>query len=323
MELLRVRARFIRAVRDFFLDRDYLEVDTPALAPALIPEPALEVFRTEWLDPAGPPRSLYLIPSPELWMKRLLAQGSGNLFQICRAFRNGESLGRVHNPEFTILEWYTVDADYRDSVGIMESMLQWVCDRLAVPQGSELRPPFPRMSVHQAVKDLAGIDLAEATSATALAEAATGRGLVPQENEGWDEVFHRILVSLVEPGLPPAVVLMDYPAQVPTTGRSRGATTERWELYLGGIEMANCYTEERDPRRVARFLADEGIRKRNCRVHHPVDEGYASLFAGGRFPLCSGVALGMDRLFMVLSGLKSIESVLPYTFSGFASGGFW
>ena len=124
IELLRARSRFTQAVRAFFLERRYLEVDTPLLAPALIPEPALEVFRTEWIDPRSlSARELFLIPSPELWMKRLLARGSGNLFQICKAFRNFEALGRYHNPEFTMLEWYTVGAGYLDSADLTDELL--------------------------------------------------------------------------------------------------------------------------------------------------------------------------------------------------------
>ena len=134
IELLRQRARFTQHVRRFFIDRGYLEVETPLLAPALIPEPALEVFRTEWIDPRSlSARDLFLIPSPELWMKRLLARGSGSLFQICKSFRNCEALGRYHNPEFTMLEWYTVDADYRDSADLTDELLGFLSGALGGP----------------------------------------------------------------------------------------------------------------------------------------------------------------------------------------------
>ncbi len=141
VELLRSRARFTRRSRRFFLERGYLEVETPLLAPALIPEPALEVFRTEWIDPRClAARELFLVPSPELWMKRLLARGSGSLFQICKSFRNFEALGRYHNPEFTMLEWYTVDADYMDSADLTDELLAYLLAALGAGRGRRRRP---------------------------------------------------------------------------------------------------------------------------------------------------------------------------------------
>jgi len=318
IELLRARSRFTQAVRAFFLERGYLEVDTPLLAPALIPEPALEVFRTEWIEPRSlSARELFLIPSPELWMKRLLARGSGNLFQICKAFRNFEALGRYHNPEFTMLEWYTVGAGYLDSADLTDELLGRLAGELGGP--AALEPPCLRLSMNEAFRTYAGLDLERLEDRGTLLAAARSLGETPAEDEAWDELFHRILVSAVEPRLPRGrpVLLTDWPSAVPTLARSAGPIAERWELYVDGVEVANCFTEETDRARLERLFAQESRRKERCRVAHPVDTGLLELF-DGRFPQCSGVALGMDRLFMLHSALNQIEGVIPYSFSDFS-----
>jgi elongation factor P--(R)-beta-lysine ligase len=317
MELLRSRARFTATVRAFFEDLGYLEVETPALAPALIPEPALEVFATQWIDPrtAGT-RPLFLVPSPELWMKRLLARGSGSIFQICKSFRNFEALGRHHNPEFTMLEWYTVGADYMQSADVMESLLGRLAE--SMPGAAELAAPCVRLSMNQAFGSLAGVDLERLQDRDALLGAVRGLGADPAGDETWEQLFNRLLVSRVEPALPRGrpVLLTDWPSAVPTLARARGAVAERWELYIDGVEVANCFTEETDGDCLARLFEHEAARKSGCRVPHPVDRELLGFF-DGRFPPCSGVALGMDRLFMLCCGLHHIDGVIPYSFFEF------
>ena len=130
------QSRFGEAVREFFRTAGYAEVDTPVLSPFLIPEPAIEVFQTEYLPPKGAARPMWLAPSPELWMKRLLAAGSGDIFQVSRCFRNCEYGGPHHNPEFRLLEWYTVGAGYMDSIAVTEALF----DHLLQPDGPGARP---------------------------------------------------------------------------------------------------------------------------------------------------------------------------------------
>ncbi len=318
VELLRGRSRFTEAVRRFFLDRAYLEVETPLLAPRLIPEPALEVFRTEWIDPRSlSARELFLVPSPELWMKRLLARGSGSLFQICKCFRNFEAIGRYHNPEFTMLEWYSVGAGYMDSADLMDELLAHLLAALGGPR--ELAPPCLRLTMNEAFRSLAGLDLERLQEREALLAAARSLGETPSDAETWEQLFNRVLVSLVEPRLPRGrpLLLTDWPSGVPTLARSRGPWAERWELYAGGVEVANCFTEETDRARLEGLFAAESVRKGRCRVAHPPDTGLLEVF-DGRFPECSGVALGMDRLFMLLSGLNHVEGAMLYSFSEFS-----
>jgi lysyl-tRNA synthetase class 2 len=322
LELLRERARVIRQVRDFFDRKGYLEVDTPLLSPDLIPETCLEVFETAYLPPGGSRRqqqALWLIPSPEIWMKKLIARHRTSLYQICKCFRNGESTGRLHSPEFTMLEYYTMGADYLDSLSLTEELFTV----LLPPPCS----PFARITVEEAFFRWAGFDLygAAAQGPQALAAEAQRLGLEPLPGLDTAALYDLIFIHAVEPQLPreKPLILMDYPAFVPCLAQKspHGKTVERWELYWQGIELANCYSEETGPETVRRYFAREGDAKnRGGLVPHAIDGDFWKIFlprkdAAGRerpFPPCSGVALGLDRLIMALTGRSLIDGVLPF-----------
>ncbi|MDR3248871.1 MAG: LysR family transcriptional regulator, partial [Treponema sp.] len=230
IELLRFRASTIQKVRSFFDGHGYLEVDTPLLSPDLIPESCLEVFETSRLFPAGSrgeARPYWLIPSPEIWMKKLIARHGQSIYQICRCFRNGESSGRYHSPEFTMLEYYTMDANYRDSIAITEELFSRLGDEEA------LRPPFQQISMEEAFARWAGFDLYKAASqAGGMEEEARRLGLNPPPAMDTGALYDLIFIDKVEPALPRErpVVLIDYPAFVPCLAKKNGKTVERWEL---------------------------------------------------------------------------------------------
>ena len=316
LELLRERADVIRSVRAFFDQKGYLETDTPLLAPDLIPESCLEVFETLLMPPEGSSRKAkpyWLIPSPEIWMKRLVARHGVSLYQICKCFRNGESSGRQHSPEFTMLEYYTMDAGYLDSLELTEELFRFL------KASGDLAPPFQRITVEEAFRRWAGMDLYRAASSSgAMEEEARRLGLNPPPGLSVPRLYDLIFIDKVEPKLSAdkPVALMDYPAFVPCLAKKSGGgkTVERWELYARGIELANCFTEETGAEEVRLFFEEETAEKaKTALVRHGVDENYWKLFAGaGKFPPCSGVALGLDRLIMVLCGRANIDSVLPF-----------
>ena len=340
LELLRERARIIRQVRAFFDQRDYLETDTPLLAPDLIPESCLEVFQTLRLRPgagsgassganSGADKPYWLIPSPEIWMKRLIARHRASLYQICKCFRNGEASGRQHSPEFTMLEYYTMQTDYLGSLEITEELFDFLLQAAGSP--ADLSPPFIRLTVAEAFAEWAGFDLYQAAeSADAMEAQARRLGLNPPPGLSVHELYDIIFIHAVEPKLPLSrpVALMDYPAFVPCLAKQSpgGKTVERWELYARGIELANCFTEETRADEVRRFFENEkAAKEKTALVRHAVDEDYWKLFAGGDsspaenvfpagnlFPPCSGVAMGLDRLIMVLCGRKTLDGVLPF-----------
>jgi lysyl-tRNA synthetase class 2 len=314
LEMLQMRARIIRGIRTFFDDQGYLEVDTPLLSPDLIPESCLEVFETTRLSPPHSrvkSEKLYLIPSPEIWMKKLISAHKASLYQVCKSFRNGESSGETHSPEFTMLEYYTMNAGYRDSLAITQRLLARIFGNESVPA-----PEITEISMEEAFERWAGFPLYErAAERGGLAREAERLGLDPMPGLSTPELYDLIFVSAVEPNLPKdkAVALMDYPAFVPTLAKKSadGKTRERWELYLNGVELANCYSEETDPEEVRRFFESEAAAKeKSALVKHKVDSEYWRIFAN--FPRCSGAAMGVDRLVMAVAGRSTIDGVLPF-----------
>jgi lysyl-tRNA synthetase class 2 len=365
MDLTRLtaRARIIREIRAFFDAKNYLETDTPLLSPDLIPESCLEVFQTELLRPRGSRaagQKLYLVPSPEIWMKKLIARHRVNMYQICKCFRNGEQEGRLHNPEFTMLEYYTMDADYLDSLSLTEELFGRLLESFGGPvpdtgqSGSgranglsgrssgglsgndqaagrlpcgelNLAPPFLRITVEEAFRRWAGFSLAETAAAGKPAFQAEARrlGLELPSNLDVPALYDLIFIHAVENQLPKdrPIVLMDYPVFVPCLAQEKTApdgnlVRERWELYINGIELANCYSEETDPEKVRDFFVQETAKKeQSALVRHKVDRDYWKTFTpanGKAFPRCSGTAMGLDRLIMALTGTSSIDSVIPF-----------
>ncbi len=257
-------------------------------------------------------------------MKRLIAGGSGNIFQIARSYRNSDTGSPIHNPEFRLLEWYETGATYKDCIPTTEALVDALISAGAASEGNAvLNPPFLRMSMAEAFGRYAGIDLSACSQPLDLIREGERLGLLMPAAPTWEEAFHVVFLSVVEPALPRdrPLVLMDYPAQIPTTAKRKAGTPyyERWELYVGGVEIANCYTEETDPAAMREFLRSEEIRKRVCRVSHPTDSGFRELFEKG-FPPCAGVALGLDRLEMLLRGEASLEGVILFPLSGILEG---
>jgi len=315
LEMLKIRADVIKKIRSFFDKKNYLELDTPLLSPDLIPESCLDVFRTQRTFPHGSKkesRSLWLIPSPEIWMKKIIARFCVNVFQICKCFRNRESQGHLHNAEFTMLEYYTMDADYMDSLALTEELFAYLAKELS----PFLNPPFERITVAQAFSRFADFDLFAASEKKgALEEQARRLGLDPPVGLSTPELYDLIFIHAVEPHLKKEkpVALLDYPAFVPCLAKKspNGKTVERWELYYGGIELANCFSEETDGQKVKEFfLNEEAARERAFLERHNVDHDYWKIFEN--FPRCSGVAMGLDRLIMALTGFSNIEAVLPF-----------
>jgi len=332
LDMLQKRADIIRQARSFFDNKNYLELDTPLLCGDLIPESCLEVFQTERLFPRGSRkenRPLWLIPSPEIWMKKIIARHNVNVYQICKCFRNGESCGALHNSEFTMLEYYTMNADYMDSLALTEELFSRLIensfrltDNMEANDGASVKnlrnfKSFERITVADAFAKWAGFDLFKTAEegSSAMDLQARKLGLAPMSGMTVHQLYDLIFIHAVEPQLKtekPAA-LIDYPAFVPCLAKRspNGQTVERWELYYNGIELANCYSEENNPQAVKDFFTSEEAEKnRTAAVKHNVDHDYWKMFEN--FPRCSGVAIGLDRLIMALTGKTNIDEVLPF-----------
>ena len=327
--VLRVRARLNRCVRRFFEDGGFVEVETPLLAARLIPEPSIGIFATEQHHADGSARELYLTPSPELWMKRLVADGMPRVYQLARCFRNVEEQGPFHRREFTMLEWYATDEDYHEALARMERLLAALraelaaasdgggasgCDgggggdgEAAAAAGALLQ----RVPMTQLWRDGVGCDPAHA-SARDLAALARRLDIPATGSDTWEQLFNRIFLTHVEPRIPAdhAVAVLDYPARIPTLAATagNGVHAQRWELYLGGVEVANCFQEETDPGALRELLDSEARRQRTARVVPRPDLALADAF--GSVAACSGVAVGIDRLYALLLGLPAIAPLM-------------
>lgn len=316
----------LQAIRKHLSGAGYLEVETPRLARTPIPESHIELFRTTLRSPTGAREDLFLLPSPEYWLKQLIASGTGNIFEIARCFRNVEEETPHHRREFSMLELYTMDADAADSIALTEELIRAV---VAETEPSLLDPdtratlrestPYPRMTMCEAFHRFAGFDLEAHLSLESLSRAAGDMGMQASEEESWEDLFQRLFLSHVEPELPTErpLFLTDYPAAIPTLARQKPGTpwADRWELYFRGQEVANCYGEETNPEEIATFMATEAARKEAHSLEpHPVDSGYLQR-PGERLPRCSGIALGIDRLIMTLANLSSLGGVIYFPIS--------
>lgn len=317
IEAIEGRSNLSASMRTWFKTHDYLELSTPTLAPSLIPEPTIHNFATELSSQFLGSRELYLIPSPEVHMKRVIAETKRSVYQFSRCFRNSEQISSIHNPEFTMLEYYTVNADEETSIAITEELLR----ETTLPGcPEELLPPFRIMTVHEACYSLAGVDLEVTQSRAQLQQEAKRLGLHVSAHESWEETFHRIFLNFVEPNLPQdrPLILRDYPIQIECLAKKKEGQPyrRRWELYMQGVEIANCYDEETDQSVVEDYFHSQGAQMASERaaanlVLPDIDMSFTTIFDGS-FPPCSGVALGFDRLLMLQLGRKSLRGVILF-----------
>lgn len=291
--MLEKRAQFYDAIRRFFREHGFLEVDTPVRLPANAPETNIDAV------PAG---TGWLRTSPELAMKRLLAAGQERLIQLGPCFRDGEH-GRWHHPEFILLEWYRAHAGYieilADTKALLATLAMELCGTTDIMwQGKPLslaQDVWEKRTVSDAFIEYAGWDPAQQFD---------------------PDRFDLDLVTRVEPALPTdhPVILIDYPAPLAALARRKPddpARAERWELYLGGVEIANAYSELTDPaEQHARFEEANALRQKRGAQPYPLDESF--LAALEHMPPSGGIALGVDRLLMILADADSLDGVLPF-----------
>ncbi len=301
-DVLRARAALLAQLRAFFAERDVYEVDTPVLGAFGVTDPHIECLMVE--RPGQSPR--FLQSSPEFAMKRLLATGSGDIYQLGKVFRAGEEGGR-HNPEFTMLEWYRLGYSLTE---LMDEVRQLVTEVLGA-----------RVSVTHTYRDLFRdvLDLDPFTASTDdLAQCARNHIDLATLTLDRDDWLDLLMSHCVEPTLRNRgmVFVRDYPptqaALARCSGEGRDRVAERFELYVDGVEIANGYHELCDPVELRRRADADNVRRRELgRPHRELDERLVAAMESG-LPDCSGVALGVDRLLMLQRGAQHIAEVLPF-----------
>lgn len=314
---LQKRADIIQTIRQFFIQRSLLEVETPTLSQSGITDFHLYSFKTTFIGvdldsekqtSTGLP--LYLQTSPEFHMKRLLAAGSGSIFQICKAFRNEES-GRNHNPEFTLLEWYQVGYDHFLLMDEIDQLLQLILNCKTAH----------RCTYQQAFIDILDVDpLSANIEELKLAGKKLKLGEVLENETDKDTILQLLFCIAIEP-----VIAINKPCFVYNFPASQAAlariskhdprVAERFEVYYKGIELANGFHELNDPEeQLERFKKDNKLRKLNKLEEIPIDQHFIDCL--GNLPDCSGVALGIDRLIMLATQQTHIDSVLSFSIKG-------
>lgn len=314
---MRARAALNAALRDWFARAGYLEVETPALVPAAGMEPHINPFQVPFVPETdvGEARTLYLHTSPEYAMKRLLADGAPAIYQLCKVFRNGE-VSAAHNPEFTLLEFYRPHADYTAIMADLESMLAAAERAVRGSAGVFSRLPYERLTVREAVRRETGIDLEEHSTGSSLRAAAQQAGVRIGAGDRFDDVFFHLFLQAVEPklGRGRPTFLTEYPASMAALARLKPgdpSVAERVELYVEGAELANGFSELTDAAEQRRRLLEEAaLREAEGRTVPPLDERF--LEAVGRMPPSAGIAVGVDRVLMLMLGAIDISAVLPF-----------
>lgn len=300
------RAKIIRKIRQFFSDRGVLEVETPVLSEFGVTDLHLSTFSTEFIAPQGEQsKTLWLNTSPEYHMKRLLAAGSGAIFQLCKVFRNEEA-GRRHNPEFTMLEWYRPHFDMYRLINEVDDLLQQILDC----------EPAESLSYQFAFQEYVGLDPLSASKAE-LANKAKEHHLMDADQQDRDTLLQFLFSSVVEAqiGKERPVAIYHFPATQAALAQLSSEdhrVAERFEFYYKGIELANGFHELTDSNEQRiRFEQDNRLREKMGLPQRAIDHRFlAALHAG--VPNCSGVALGVDRLIMLALSEDSIDRVISF-----------
>jgi lysyl-tRNA synthetase class 2 len=309
-EMLHKRAAILAKIRAFFAERGVLEVETPLLCETTVPDPYILSIPAEVRDPRlSQTKTCYLQTSPEYAMKRLLAAGSGSIYQLCKAFRQDE-LGRLHNPEFTILEWYRLDFDHHALMNEVDELFKGVMQT----------PPAERLSYAEAFDNFLGLNPHTAEKEELEACARHQAGIEMQGELSRDGWLNLLMSHCIEPhlGQKQPAFIYDFPASQAALARLRPGKpplASRFEVYYQGIELGNGFHElQASEEQRSRFVRDLDFRAEHKIPLVPLDERLLAALSHG-LPDCSGIAIGIDRLIMLALGCKAIEEVLSFNFA--------
>ena len=309
-DLFITRARVISAVRRFLDAEGFIEVETPVLQP-LYGGALARPFTTHH---NALNREFYLRIATELYLKRLIVGGLERVYELGKDFRN-EGVDTTHNPEFTMLEWYEAYADYEDIASRCERLIAYVASEIGYDGPIDLSPPWRRERLPQAILDRTGIDIMALPDRDRLAAAMRERGLSVPSDDTWPQLVDELLSKHVEPTLVEPTFLLDYPVSLsPFAKRHRSipGLVERFEAYIGGLEVANAFTELNDPdEQRRRFEEQRALAGLGDDETQPYDEGFLEALEQG-MPPTGGIGIGIDRLVMVLTGRRSIREVVLF-----------
>jgi lysyl-tRNA synthetase class 2 len=309
-ELFIMRSKVVSAIRRWFDDHGFLEVETPVLQP-LYGGALARPFVTHHnaLD-----RDFYLRIATELYLKRLIVGGLEKVYEIGKDFRN-EGISHKHSPEFTMLEWYEAYADYNDVARELEELVAYVAAEVGYDGEIDFTPPWRRLTLREAIKEKTGVDVIENRDNDSLVAAAKQNGIELDPSESWPQLVDQLLSKHVEPDLTQPTFILDYPVELSPFAKDHRHTpglVERWEAFCVGVEFSNAFTELNDPdEQRSRFEAQTVLTQEGDEETQPFDEDFIRALEHG-MPPTGGVGVGIDRLVMILSGRTSIREVILF-----------
>lgn len=326
-----IREKVLTAIRTFFYNRQFHEVETPELIGRPPAESYLEVFETTLLDRNRTPKKAYLSTSPEVPLKKLIVAGIGNCYSITKSFRNMETQSNLHNPEFTILEWYRVGANYMDIMKDCEELLLFINTYLLrssetksmrnthqlTYQGTrvDLSAPWQRITISEAFGRWAKIHFDEFLHFDSAKKIAKHKGYRVENHTTWEALFNQIFLNEIEPhlGKGKPTVVYDFPAVMGALARKKKSDpryAERFEFYIEGLELGDCYSELTDwKEQQERFEFELKEIDRLGKTAYDYDHNFIDALKVG-LPDCSGIAVGVDRLVMLYANAKTIQDTL-------------
>ncbi|OGH84192.1 MAG: EF-P lysine aminoacylase GenX [Candidatus Magasanikbacteria bacterium RIFOXYA2_FULL_44_8] len=317
------RAVIVRLTREFFWSQNFIETETSTAVKAPDQEPHLDPIMTKFHDENKRETVWYLQTSPEFAMKKLLGAGYEKIFQICKCFRDEEESGVTHNPEFTMIEWYRTPGAYEEIMTDTENLFKYIAEKtgvsLAKYNGCEIdmTKKWERVRVKDLWQKYIGVNLDDYLDEKKMAELVRERGYQVNEGDDFNDLFHKIFLNEIEPhiGKNNPTIVYEYPAQLAALARLCPADAryaERFELYICGLEIANCFGELTDGEaQLKRFEHEQGERVRLGKSAMPIDKELINALKC--LPNAAGVALGMDRMIMLFTGARNINEVIFQT----------
>ena len=319
-EIFQVRSQIIAAIRQFLNQRGFIEVETPVLQPSAggaLARPFITYHHA--LD-----QDFYLRIAPELYLKRLIVGGLDKVYELGRIFRN-EGISTKHNPEFTMLESYEAYADYNDVMNMLERMVAKVSQQVAgtteIEFGNntiDLKPPWPRFSLRDAIREYSGIDFVKYPTADGLRDRMKPKmqklGLAVDPEKNWARLVDELISTFVEPKLIQPTFLLDYPVSMSPLAKTKpgeNRVAERFEAFVSGMEIANAFTELNDPEEQRQRFLQQKERRAEGEITETIDEDYILALEYG-MPPAGGLGVGIDRLVMLLTNQQSIREVILF-----------
>lgn len=330
MVKMQQRAMVLDGIREFFKREEFLEVETPGLVRLPGMEPYLDVFETEFVPESGAEgregraqkERMFLITSPEYAMKKLLVSGYEKIFQLCKSFRNKETDSQLHNPEFTLLEWYRGYASYEEIMEDTERLVEFVAEKMHGKKEFkwdgrriDVSTPWPRVSVKDLFAEMAGIEPEVFEDMEKFRDAVKEKGYTVGTEACYEDLFFLVFLNEIEPklGFEKPVIVKDYPVEMAALAKKcpdDERYAERFEVYMAGVELCNAFTELNDPvEQRARLERERKERQKLGKTDYPVDQSFIRALELG-MPPSGGNALGIDRLVMLLTDTQDIRDVL-------------